>query len=97
MIIAWTTAAELNVAGYRVHRYSLDGQQAHEWVNPVPIAAQGPGEYRLIDSNVVPNRSYLYRLYVFDESNQLSRAEQLILANPARPTCLHLPMIIVAG
>lgn len=93
MSISWTTVLEENVAGYKVHRYSLDGQQEHAWVNSVPITALGPGSYRIIDSDVVPGRRYLYRLYVFDVTYQLSRAEQIILANPAQPTCLYFPLV----
>lgn len=93
MDIVWTTTVEENVAGYKVHRHSLDGEQGHEWINSVPLAARGPGDYRLLDSHVVPNRRYLYRLYVFDATYQLSQAQQIVLANPAQPTCLHLPII----
>lgn len=91
--IGWTTAVEENVAGYKVHRLSLDGQQPPGWVNPVPIAARGPGDYRLIDSDVAAGRRYLYRLYVFDETYQLSRAQQIVLANPAHLTCAYAPLV----
>jgi len=93
MIISWATALEENVAGYKVHRYSLDGQQTHGWVNPVPLTARGPGDYRLIDSSAVPGYRYFYRLYVFDDTYRLSRAQQIVLANPAQPTCLYFPLI----
>lgn len=92
MTIGWTTVLEENVAGYKVHRHSLDGKQEHAWVSAIPLAAHGPGGYRILDVNAVPNRRYLYRLYAFDASYQLSQAEQIILANPAQPTCLHLPI-----
>ena len=61
LIISWTTVLEAEVAGYKVHRHSLDGQQEHAWVNTVPLAARGPGDYRIIDSDVVPGRRYLYQ------------------------------------
>jgi len=96
MVISWTTAAEEDVAGYKVHRLSLDGQQANGWVNPIPLSAHGPGEYKVLDAQVRPGRRYLYRLYVFDPTFRLSLAQQIVLANPAQPTCLYLPILATA-
>jgi hypothetical protein len=96
MIISWTTSYEEDVAGYKVHRLSLDGQQGNDWVNPIPLTAHGPGEYKVLDAQAKPGRRYLYRLYVFDASFRLSMAQQIVLANPAQPTCLYLPLMATA-
>lgn len=93
LVIAWTTSYEEGVAGYKVHRLSLDGQQANGWVNPIPLTAHGPGEYKVLDAQAQSGRRYLYRLYAFDASFRLSLAQQIVLANPAQPTCLYLPLM----
>lgn len=93
MTISWTTSYEEDVAGYKVHRLSLDGQQENGWVNPIPLTARGPSKYQVLDANARPGRRYLYRLYVFDASFRLSLAQQIVLANPAQPTCLYLPVL----
>lgn len=93
LVIAWTTSYEEDVAGYKVHRLSLDGQQGNGWVNPIPLTAHGPGEYKVLDAQAQSGRRYLYRLYAFDASFRLSLAQQIVLANPAQPTCLYLPLM----
>ena len=96
MAISWTTSYEEDVAGYKVHRLSLDGRQETGWVNPVPLSAHGPGEYKVLDAQARPGHRYLYRLYVFDPTFRLSLAQQIVLANPAQPTCLYLPLLASA-
>ncbi len=96
LVISWTTSYEEGVVGYKVHRLSLDGQQENGWVNPIPLTAHGPGEYKVLDAQAGPGRRYLYRLYAFDASFRLSLAQQIVLANPAKPTCLYLPLMATA-
>lgn len=93
-IITWTTASEAGVSGFRVHRTALTEPAENRWVNYYPLAATGAGsQYRIIDGAILPGTTYRYRLYGFEESNRLSLATWVVMAERMRPSCVFLPLL----
>jgi hypothetical protein len=65
IIVEWTTASEINTAGYNLYRSDRgDGDYIKITSTPVP-ASPDPlrgGKYRYEDANVEPGKTYYYKL-----------------------------------
>ena len=102
VIIEWTTASEVNTAGFNLSRADKpDGtyQQVNAELIPSSTDPMLGGQYMYTDSGVISGRTYYYQLEDVEYTGAVVRHGPLeAQAQPAHPpTTLWLWWVILAG
>jgi hypothetical protein len=101
IIVQWTTASELDTAGFNVYRSNTpDGEFVRVNENLIP-ASPDPltgGSYEFKDQNVIPGRTYYYVLEDIDNNGATNRSQDVVEVKAERGgQLLVLASVVLVG
>lgn len=103
IIVQWTTASELDTAGFNIYRSnSMDGEFVQVNQNLIPASPDSltGGSYEFTDQNVIPGLTYYYILEDIDNNGVANRSQDIVKVKAERggQTLILLSIILaVAG
>jgi hypothetical protein len=83
VVLSWRTPPDLHYAGFEVYRRQVSPDREEEALITVdPLAPAADGEYRFVDSGVVPGREYEYRIAGLAPDGELEFFGPLTVTTP---------------
>ncbi len=97
-IISWTTATEMNTAGFNLYRAErADGPYAKINADLIPVASDplGGNQYEFNDPDVTPGRTFYYQLEEVELGGKTTRHGPIIVAARASWLCENLSVLVL--
>ncbi len=97
-IISWTTATEMNTAGFNLYRAErADGPYAKINAELIPAASDplGGSQYEFNDPDVTPGRMFYYQLEEVELGGKTTRHGPIIIVARASWLCENLSVLVL--